>query len=243
MKPTDPSTCRPGCPDLETVRWALEGLTPRPIGRYRYYSVLIPLIEKEDGLHVLFQVRADGLRHQPGEIGLPGGKVEPGESPQDCAVRETGEELGMAETDVAVLGEVNYLITYSNFTMYAFAGTLNAEALAAATPNPEEVKELFLVPLTFFLQTKPESWVNQIAPGVAADFPLEKIRFKEGYGWRTGDSTVPIYSYYDGEAGTERVIWGLTARLMEDFSRILQRSMDGSGAPGQGAGRASPSEA
>ncbi|NEU34154.1 CoA pyrophosphatase, partial [bacterium LRH843] len=58
------------------------------------FAVLVPLVQKQDELHVLFEVRAHHLRRQPGEICFPGGKIEPNDStPQDAAVRETTEEL------------------------------------------------------------------------------------------------------------------------------------------------------
>jgi 8-oxo-dGTP pyrophosphatase MutT (NUDIX family) len=205
---------------LEEIERTVRSNTPRPIGRYGYSSVLIPLIEADQTLRVLFEVRSDELRKQPGEIAFPGGKIEPGESPETCAIRETSEEIGIPESKIEVLGELNYIVSYSNFTMYCFLGRIDARDLAAAKPNPAEVKAMFTVPLAFFLENKPEVYINEIRPVIAENFPQEKIHFKEGYSWRTGTSTVPIYSYTE-EDGTERVIWGLTARLISDFAEML----------------------
>ena len=68
---------------------------PKRIGKEKEtsFAVLIPLIKKEDGYHVLFEVRARHLNKQPGEVCFPGGKVEPGETTYEAAVRETTEEL------------------------------------------------------------------------------------------------------------------------------------------------------
>ena len=62
---------------------------PKRIGEEKEtsFAVLIPLIKKEDGYHVLFEVRAKHLNKQPGEVCFPGGKVEPGESTYEAAVR------------------------------------------------------------------------------------------------------------------------------------------------------------
>ena len=61
---------------------------PKRIGEEKEtsFAVLIPLIKKEDGYHVLFEVRAKHLNKQPGEVCFPGGKVEPGESTYEAAV-------------------------------------------------------------------------------------------------------------------------------------------------------------
>ena len=56
------------------------------------YAVLCPLVERPDGLHLLFEVRSAGVS-QSGETCFPGGQMEPGETPADCALRETEEEL------------------------------------------------------------------------------------------------------------------------------------------------------
>ena len=120
-----------------------------------------------------------------------------------------------------MLGELNYIVSYSNFTMYCFLGRIDADDLAAAKPNPAEVKATFTVPLDFFLENKPDIYINEIRPVLAENFPQEKIHFKAGYSWRTGSSTVPIYSY-TGEDGTERIIWGLTARLISDFADMIR---------------------
>jgi 8-oxo-dGTP pyrophosphatase MutT (NUDIX family) len=169
----------------------------------------------------LFEVRSDTLKHQPGEVSFPGGKMEGSETPEACAVRETCEELGLAAADVEVLGELNYIIVYSGFTMYAFLGLLDARALAAAVPSVEEVKEIFFVPLSFFLAEGPALYESAIVPQVAADFPTEKVSPDGRYNWRRGKHVVPIYTYVDPEANRERVIWGLTARLMNDFAKML----------------------
>ncbi|MDR0356948.1 MAG: CoA pyrophosphatase [Clostridiales Family XIII bacterium] len=209
-------------PSLDEIRERVKGLTPSPIGRYEYYSVLIPLVEREEGLRVLFEVRADSLRRQPGEISFPGGKIEGDETPETCAVREACEELQIPRDAIEVIGELNYLITYSNSAMYAFLGLIDADALSRSHPNAAEVKRVFEAPLRFFSENDPETYVNEIRPVIAKGFPLEKIPFKTEYRWRTGTATVPIYTYRDTDSGEEFVIWGLTARLTQDFVEAIK---------------------
>jgi 8-oxo-dGTP pyrophosphatase MutT (NUDIX family) len=208
---------RPGIGEIES---RVMGHVPRPIGRYGYSSVLIPLVEKGGEVHLLYEVRADELKKQPGEIACPGGKMEAGETPEQTAVRETCEELLVPESAVRFIAQIDYIVSYSNFTMYACLGEIDADALEAE-PNRGEVKDTFLVPLSFFVENEPEVYVNRVVPVISEGFPLEKIHFKEGYSWREGKATVPIYTWTDPASGVERVIWGLTARLTHSFVELI----------------------
>lgn len=195
--------------------------TPHPIGKYDRYSVLVPLTEQDGELCVLFEVRSDELKSQPGEISFPGGMIDGNETPKEAAIRETCEELCLAESDVTVLGELNYIIAYGSFTMFAFLGELNPEALANTSPSADEVKEIFCVPLDFFLHNKPEVYTNIIVPEIAPDFPISKVTKSGNYKWKRGKNEVPLYTWFDERKGEERIIWGLTARIMQDFAELL----------------------
>ncbi|MDR1796952.1 MAG: CoA pyrophosphatase [Clostridiales Family XIII bacterium] len=208
---------------ISDIAEGLRGHRPEPVGRYRFFSVLLPLVEKGGELCVLYEVRAEDMDVQPGEVSFPGGAIEAGETAQDAAVRETVEELCVPEGSVRVLQELNYLVTYSNFTLYCFLGTIDAAALAAATPSAAEVKETFLVPLSWLLAHEPETYVNRVVPKPAEDLPVRKLSKDGDYPWRTGKSTVMIYTWPDPGTGEERVIWGLTARLTQDFVRLLKQ--------------------
>ncbi|MDR2163316.1 MAG: CoA pyrophosphatase [Clostridiales Family XIII bacterium] len=206
---------------IDEIVSKVRGHVPRPIGRYGYSSVLIPLVEKDGELHLLYEVRSDELRKQPGEIAFPGGRMEAGETPEQTAVRETCEELLMPESAVRCIAQLDYIISYSNFTMYSCLGEIDAGAIDVE-PNRGEVKETFLVPLSFFIENEPEVYVNRVAPIISEGFPLEKIHFKDGYTWRKGKATVPIYTWRDPVFGTDRVIWGLTARLTHSFVELIR---------------------
>lgn len=180
---------------------------PQSIGAYQYYSVLIPLVEKDGEPHILFEVRAESLSRQPGEICFPGGRIENGESAEECAVRETSEELNINPSDIRMIAQMDFLHTYSNFTLYSHLGVIDYEVVLRMTVNPAEVKEVFLVPVSFFTENAPEIYCFDVLPNIGPDFPYQKINHDNGYNWRKGKSTVPIYRY------GERVIWGLTARI------------------------------
>lgn len=202
---------------------ALDGLDPRPIGEYNYSAVLLPLIEKNDGLHLLYQVRAETLRNQPGEISFPGGKLEPGEIPLECAVRETHEELGVPIDKINVISELNYINSFSNFSMYSFLGQIDEKVLNESEINKDEVKELFTVPLEFFIENQPDVHTYVLKPEIGDDFPYAEYGIEENYPWRKGTATVPFYEYINGNE--KRVIWGLTARLTQDFVRLIKEKL------------------
>jgi 8-oxo-dGTP pyrophosphatase MutT (NUDIX family) len=206
---------------MGAIEAAVRGHIPRPVGRYGYSSVLIPLVKEGGELHILYEVRSDELKKQPGEIAFPGGKMERGETPEQTAVRETCEELLVPERAVRLIAQLDYIVSYSNFTMYSCLGEIEAGALTAE-PNRAEVKETFLVPLPFFLENEPEEYVNRVVPVITEGFPLEKIHFKDGYSWREGRATVPIYTWPDPATGADRVIWGLTARLTQHFIELIK---------------------
>jgi 8-oxo-dGTP pyrophosphatase MutT (NUDIX family) len=181
--------------------------------------VLVPLVERNGELHLLYQLRSKTLRRQPGEVGFPGGKLEQGETPLECAIRETVEELGVPRDSIDIVGELDYIRSYNNSTTYAFLASM-ADADFDRTMSRAEVQEVFSVPVNFFMETKPEIYSYEVAPRVGVDFPYDKIQQKGAYKWRTGNATVPIYNY-EGH-----VIWGLTGRITMRLIDILKNSFE-----------------
>ncbi|MCI8645655.1 MAG: CoA pyrophosphatase [Firmicutes bacterium] len=201
---------------LDKIKSILKDRTPGTIGKHSFFSVLVPLVEKSGKLFLLYEVRAEHMKRQPGEICFPGGQLEDGESREACAVRETMEELGVLSSDIKIISPLDTLYTYSNFTMFPFLGTIEEEALERLHCNPDEVKETFLVPVDYLLETEPEVYCMKVGPEVGEDFPYETIKFPKGYKWRKGISEVPVYEYED------RVIWGLTGRITRSFANMLK---------------------
>ena len=79
---------------------------PSVIGIQNEYAVLTPLVDVNGELHLLYEVRADHMRRQPGEVCFPGGKLETCESAEQCAVRETAEELSIPPSDIQIIGTI-----------------------------------------------------------------------------------------------------------------------------------------
>lgn len=186
---------------------------PGFVGYHKEFSVLMPLVEKEDGLHVLFEMRSPKLDAQPGEVCFPGGAMEKGETPLQGAVRETMEELGIPREDIRIINKLDTLASHGNLSIYCYLGVIKTENIDI---NTDEVAEVFTVPLRFFIETTPDiEWVDivQVPP---EDFPYEKVNSPKAYEWRTGRIDIPIYMY------GKYPIWGLTARMMHNFIQILE---------------------
>ena len=190
---------------------------PCPIDTPRYYAVMVPLIKKGEELSILFEVRSHELQVQPGEVCLPGGKQEEGESPEECAIRETCEELCIKPSQMDVIGPLDYLNAYSNFTLYPFLCVIEDHVIQEDHFNPDEVHETFQVPLDFFLQQDPILFTFPVVPQIPEDFPYHLIGENKEYNWRKGTNQVPIYKY-DGHT-----IWGLTARIILRMAEVLRK--------------------
>lgn len=204
---------------LDDFEKVFEKRKPTPLGTYRYYAVMVPLVKKDDELFVLFEVRADALKRQPHEVCFPGGRREEDETMMECAIRETCEELRITPDQVRCFGQLDYLHTYSNFTLYPFLGVIDYEVYKTMDVSPDEVKEVFLVPLKFFIENKPVTYQFDVLPQVSDDFPYEMINAEGGYNWRKGRSTVLIYRY-DCYA-----IWGMTAMIVYHLINVMREEL------------------
>lgn len=196
------------------ARWA--GHVPQVQDVKQEYAVLVPLVEGPEGLSLLFEVRASTLAHQPGEVCFPGGRVEPGESPRDCALRETFEELAIPPEAVEVIAPLDLLVQQGKFVMHPFLGVVSRAGLAAMTPSPAEVDSTFLVPVEWLRTHPPQVYSYELRPQVGADFPYDRIGFPRGYRWRSGEATVPVYLW------PERPIWGLTGRIVRHLLEEME---------------------
>lgn len=207
----------------EEIALRLRGRRPDLMDVTRSSAVLVPLVETSEGTALLFEVRADTLSSQPGEVCFPGGRMEPGETPTDCALRETWEELGIPPEQVEPVCELDRLWQHSaSALIYPVLGRVDPACLSALDPQPGEVKEVFTVPLEFFLNTEPVRCTYELAPRVGPEFPYSLIGFPGGYPWRSGKTDVTIYPRQD------QAIWGLTGRIVRHLVTLLQPPQHGS---------------
>jgi 8-oxo-dGTP pyrophosphatase MutT (NUDIX family) len=182
---------------------------------YRHFSVMIPIIEIDDDPHVLYEVRSESLRSQPGEICFPGGKVELGEHHAETALRETCEELNLDREDIEVIGQIDDIVTPFNMYIHVYVGILDVD-LDDIEPNESEVKELFAVPLSYLFDCEVQEFNTESLIQLPSDFPYEKITSGREYNWHTGKYPVLFIDFDD------RSIWGITARITASFVRTLK---------------------
>ncbi|MBU5484872.1 CoA pyrophosphatase [Clostridium sp. MSJ-11] len=183
------------------------------IGNYEKSSVIIFLISDNENLEVLFQVRAFNLQHQPGDISLPGGRIENGETEEEAAIRESIEELNIKREDFKIIGEMDSLVTHYNRIIYPFVALLNKNQI---DPSEDEVDHVFKVPLKYFLENEPEVYEIKIMPQVPENFPYHLI--VGGKDYKFSKSNIEQYFYqYNGY-----VIWGMTAQIIKSFVDIIR---------------------
>ena len=200
--------------ELEALRRRYGGHQPGLLGARHSYAVLCPLVERPDGLHLLFEVRARNLS-QGGEVCFPGGRMEAGETPAQRALRETEEELSIPAAEVSLLGTPDFICNQMGFLLRPVLGLVSPAGFAALRPSPAEVAEAFTAPLSFFAETAPEPWRYELVPQVPEDFPYESVGIPRDYAWNHGWVDVPVW-YWQGHA-----VWGMTARLVRDLIKSL----------------------
>ncbi|MDF2838772.1 MAG: putative nudix hydrolase YeaB [Evtepia sp.] len=181
------------------------------------FAILVPLVEREGELHLLFEVRADTLRGQPSETCFPGGKIEVGETPCEAALRETWEEIGVSPEAVEVIAPLDIIQDISSRVIYPFLGYIKEENIKELRLNLDEVKEVFFVPLSFLRENEPYVYTSPVVMQVGEDFPYEKIGFEKGYRWRSGMMDVPVYEYQGHR------VWGLTGRTVRWLLQVLEQ--------------------
>ncbi len=163
-----------------------------PPGRVlRPAAVLVPVWLRPDGARLILTKRASHLKHHPGQIAFPGGKVDAvDDGPVGAALREAQEEIGLSAELVTVLGTLPTHETVTGFTVTPVLALVRGDF----TPVPEagEVEEAFTVPLSHVLDP--------------ARYHIERRRWRGE--WRRY-YTVPYGPYY---------IWGATARILRGLA-------------------------
>ncbi len=192
----------------------LEKYIPNTTGVKRLSSVLLPLIKINGTWHLLYEVRALNLSSQPGEICFPGGKIEGKETPKTAAIRETCEELLIDESHVEVIGQLDSVLTSFNMLIHCYVGIIHTpyESIQFST---DEVDHVFTVPLETLKALNPEEHLIDSAFSLPEDFPYDSIPNGKDYNFRNKSYPIIFYRYRDYD------IWGLTARMTQNFINIL----------------------
>lgn len=189
----------------------LKNRTPQIIseGDLTRSAVVIALTDNDE---VILEVRSGKITHQPGDICLPGGKVEDGETPEQAAVRELKEELLIESSQIHMIAPLSIFVT-GMLEIHSFLCRVSGYH---DTFQKDEVESILRVPLGFILSTEPEIHKVEWHPDLKEDFPFEKIHGGRSYVWRKHLSKIRFYEY-EGN-----VIWGITARIMEAFARQIK---------------------
>jgi 8-oxo-dGTP pyrophosphatase MutT (NUDIX family) len=156
-------------------------------------AVLIPLIRFEDEWHLLYTRRGDKVETHKGQVSFPGGACDPGEqTPEQTALREAHEEIGILPQDVRVLGRLASMITITSFRVTPVVGLVPWPY--AFRVEYAEVARVFTMPLAW-LADKNNRWEMSL-PG--RKFGLI------------------VYHPFDGE-----LLWGATALMTDTFLKVL----------------------
>ncbi len=167
-----------------------------PKGRkLRSAAVLVPLLQREKGLNLILTKRASQMKHHPGQIAFPGGKVEAADKDnRTAALRESAEEIGLPKDNVAVLCDLPPHETITGFQVTPVVGHVLQPF--QYLPEAGEVDEVFEVPLAHVLNLKNFQVQGRIFQG--------QMRYYY---------VVPYGPYY---------IWGATARMLRSFAEGMR---------------------
>ena len=161
--------------------------------RLKCAAVLIPLVWYDEQWHLLFTRRTDTVESHKGQVSFPGGACDEGETtPEETALREAEEEIGIQPGDVKVLGRLSNLITITYFRVTPVVGVVSWPAVFRV--GAHEVARIFTIPLAW-LANSSNRWQFEM-PG--------------------RNRSLIAYHPYDGE-----LLWGATARMTVDFLSVL----------------------
>ena len=165
--------------------------------RLQAAAVLVPLLRRGGAWHLLYTRRTDTVEHHKGQVSFPGGGCDDGEkTPEETALREAREEIGLEPGAVRVLGRLNDVLTITRYRVSPVVGVIPYPYPFQLAPL--EVGRAFTIPLRWLAE--PANWEEQpFSPeGMPRPFP------------------VITYHPYDSET-----LWGATARMTHNFLGVL----------------------
>ncbi|QHQ37490.1 CoA pyrophosphatase [Algicella marina] len=173
----------------------IPGLKSLPEEALRPAAVLVPLRQGPDGLQVVLTRRSRHLRHHPGQIAFPGGKIDDddGGSAAAAALREAEEEIGLSAAETDILGTLAPHHTVTRFRVTPIVARIPADFVGV--PEEGEVEEIFEVPLSFLLDPANLQIQSRVWQGTERRYYV-----------------IPYGPYY---------VWGATARMLKGFADHL----------------------
>ncbi|MDO5718604.1 MAG: methyltransferase domain-containing protein [Tissierellia bacterium] len=192
---------------------SIENYIAKPFGKNIEYAVGIILFKSEVGYEIIFEKRSSKVS-QPGDISLPGGRVEDDESRIDCALREIKEEIGIDSEDLKIIGESDFVVEPVG-VVYPYVFEYRYGDLSRIDIN-EEVEEVLSISLDYFIENDPSVFKTRYDLRPPEDFPVELISRGEEYDF------YPLIREYFIYEKMRPVIWGLTAKIISGFIRVLR---------------------
>lgn len=163
--------------------------------RLRRAAVLIPVVFRSAGTTIILTRRHEAMKHHPGQISFPGGKVEEFDAgPVEAALRESWEEIGLQAGCVDIIGPVRDHVTVTGFRVTPIVGVVANEF--ESVPRDGEVDEIFEVPLAHVIDPENYSIQERIWQGQLRRYFI-----------------VPHGPHY---------IWGATARILGMLSSCIR---------------------
>lgn len=145
---------------------------------FRPAAVLIAMTEREEPGMLLLH-RPSHMRAHPGQVAFPGGKIDAGETPEEAALREAWEELGIDPNRVKVIGKGDIYRAHSGYEITPVLATVPADI--AITPNPSEVAQWFEAPAGFMLH--PDNHMERWAEWEGGMRPYYEILWQQHSVW------------------------------------------------------------
>lgn len=213
-------------PDLKRNLPVTPGIHGR--GELPTSVVMVLLNEIAGEYHIVLEERNAQIR-QGGEVCFPGGMFDEGTdlSPRETALRETTEELGLPQDKIEIIGRLDTLIAAMGAVIEIFVGVMHAD-ISSLNINRDEVEKVFTIPVSYFMTTEPEihkvlirmfsSEIDPVTNEELVYLPVRELGLPERYLDPWGNFKQNVYVYKTAEG----VVWGLTARIIMDFVRVLK---------------------
>ena len=162
-------------------------------------AVLIPIIQEEHGMKILLTHRSSRLEDHASQISFPGGRIDNGDiTPQDTAIRETYEEIGINKEFIEVLGNLDVYATATGFRIIPIVGLIKDNFNLKV--NPREVDSIFYLPYDYLMDKKNHK-------------KNEGTYTKQSKSYKYGYNVIPYQNHY---------IWGATAGMLINLYQLLK---------------------